>query len=114
MDPHWLHALWFGYWVPSLWGNGPEAITQTIVYGLLALILIPPVRRFMRAEFHKVHEKIEAVHETVKDHHAQAEAARKHHEDLLNHIIKHSPDIPEFGAAPAKKVTKRAPAKRTQ
>ena len=75
---HWLWSLWFNYTYPSLKGNGPEAICQTLVYGVLAVILIPPVRRFVRAEFAKVHTKIDHSHE------------------LLQHVIKHSPDIPDF------------------
>ena len=68
---NWLYTLWYGYVWPSLKGNGPEAVVQTVVYGVLAIILIPPVRRFAKAEFEKVHAK-------------------------MDHIIKHHPDIPDF------------------
>lgn len=47
---HWLYTLWYGYAWPSLKGNGPEAVIQTVAYGAIALALVPVVRRFIRAE----------------------------------------------------------------
>lgn len=79
---NWLYHFWYGYLVPSLWGNGPEALAQTIVYGLIAIAVIPPLRK--RAEaFAKRH---------MGDLHAKLD----HHEALMAHIIKNHPDIPEF------------------
>ena len=73
---NWLYTLWYGYVWPSLKGNGPEAVVQTVVYGVLAIILIPPVRRFAKAEFEKVHARLDAAH------------------SKLDLVIRHSPDIP--------------------
>ena len=70
---HWLYGLWFNYFWPSLKGNGPEALVQTAVYGTIAVIFIPPVRKWARREAEKLHGK-------------------------LDHVIKHHPDIPEFKA----------------
>ena len=47
---HGAWSLWFNYFWPSLKGNGPEALVQTVVYGGIAVLLVPVVRRFMRAE----------------------------------------------------------------
>lgn len=66
-----IHTLWFGYFWPSLKGNGPEALIQTAVYGALAYILIPPVRDWFNNHMKSLHEKVD-------------------------HIIKHHPDIPPF------------------
>jgi hypothetical protein len=68
---NWLYTLWFGYVWPSLKGNGPEAVVQTIVYGGIAYIFVPPFRKWLHGEFTHVHAKID-------------------------HIIKHHPDIPTF------------------
>jgi hypothetical protein len=89
----WPSNLWFNYGWSSDKGNGPEALQQTIVYAALALILIPPVRKFLQHEFHKVHAKIEAVHETVKEHHEEAKADREATHKMLHHVIASSPKI---------------------
>ena len=57
-DVHWASNLWFGYTWSSLKGNGPEALVQTIVYGAIAIIFVPVVRRFIAHEFGKIHESI--------------------------------------------------------
>ena len=67
----WLYDLYFNYVWPSLKGNGPEALVQTVVYGILALIFVPPVRRWAEKEAKHLHAKID-------------------------HVIKHSTDIPPF------------------
>lgn len=80
---NWLYNIWYGYGWPSLKGNGPEALVQTIVYGIIAIILIPPVRRWFKAEYQKVHDRLDHAHE-------RQEEITRH----LQHIIKHHPDIP--------------------
>jgi hypothetical protein len=71
---HWLPVFWFHYLVPSMWGNGPEAAAQTVLYGIIALILIPPFRKFLgkhiveplkthlTAEHKKLHDKLDDLH----------------------------------------------------
>jgi hypothetical protein len=68
---HWLWILWYGYAWPSLKGNGPEALIQTVVYFVIAVIFIPRFRKFLRGELGHLHNK-------------------------LDHIIRHHPDIPPF------------------
>lgn len=41
----WLHTLWFNYFWPSLQGNGPEALMQTVVYGAAGFLLGVSSRR---------------------------------------------------------------------
>ena len=65
---HWLYVQWFDYWWPSIKGNGPEAVVQTVAYAVIAYIFIPPFREWFQ-----------------KDLHAK-----------IDHFIKHSPDIPPF------------------
>ena len=79
---HWGHHLWFAYFVPSLWGNGPEAIVQTVVYGVAAAILIPPVRHWFEGHIKALHEKMDTSHA------------------LMHHIIEHHPEIPPFEKKP--------------
>lgn len=67
----WLHTLWFAYAWSSLKSNGPEALVQTLVYGVLASIFIPIIRRWWQAELAQVHAR-------------------------LRHIIHHAPDIPDY------------------
>jgi hypothetical protein len=55
---HWFYTLWFGYSWPSDRGNGPEALQQTILYGVIAAIFIPIVRNFIRRELKKEHDEI--------------------------------------------------------
>lgn len=86
----WLPNLWFNYAWSSDKGNGPEAIQQTILYGAVALVLIPPLRhaleRFAKRhvadlkahvteEHRKLHEKVDASHA------------------LMHHIILSTPGI---------------------
>ena len=75
---HELNHIWFAYFWPSLMGNGPEALVQTVVYGLAAYLLIPPFRRWINAHFKAQHEANAALHAK------------------LDHVIKHHPDIPKF------------------
>jgi hypothetical protein len=77
---NWLYTLWYGYVWPSLKGNGPEAVVQTVVYGAIAMVLIPPVRKWWEAKFSEVHSKLDEAHAK------------------LDHVIRHSPDIPDFPA----------------
>ncbi len=69
-----MHNIWYGYFWPSLRGNGPEALFQTVVYALIAVTFVPVVRRFEK----RMHAKFD-----------RAIA-------LSEHIIKHHPDIPNL------------------
>lgn len=78
----WLYTLWFGYVWPSLKGNGPEAVVQTIVYGAIAMAVYPPLRKWSRAEITKVHHKLDGHHRELlkqaeRHHKAQLAAIRK-------------------------------------
>jgi hypothetical protein len=75
---HW-HALWFGYFVPSLWGNGPEELISLAVFAVLGSLIWPPSRRVIE-RFVQRHLKSE--HEEL---HAK-----------LDHIIHFHPDIPAY------------------
>jgi len=75
---NWLYTLWYGYFWPSLKGNGPEALVQTVVYGTVAAIFVPAVRRWFNDHMKALHEKLDDAHEK------------------LDHVIKHSADIPPF------------------
>lgn len=82
----WLHNLWFNYAWSSDKGNGPEALQQTVIYGLIAVVLIPPIRHAME-RFAKRHV------ESIKSH-VEHENAKVHAK--LDHVIKHSKDIPDY------------------
>lgn len=69
-----LHYQWFGYFWPSLKGNGPEALVQTVAYAAIAYAVYPPFRHWADCELAHVHAK-------------------------MDHIIKHHPDIPGFDDA---------------
>ena len=75
---NWLHYMWFSYFWPSLKGNGPEAIVQTVTYAAIGYLVYPPFREWINSHFNAVH----ARHDDVLDH--------------LKHIIEHHPDIPEL------------------
>lgn len=72
---HTLYILWFGYFKPSLYGNGPEALVQTAAYAAIALAIYPPIRKWVE---HEAHSGEQLLH------------------DKLDHIIHHHPDIPDF------------------
>jgi hypothetical protein len=80
----WASNLWFGYTWPSLKGNGPEALVQTIVYAGVAVILIPPVRKAI--------EKFAKRHVNAIKAHVSAEHDALH--EKIDHIIKHTAAIP--------------------
>jgi hypothetical protein len=84
---HWLSNLWFGYAWPSDKGNGPEALMQTIIYAAIAVVLVPAVRRFVKAQFARVHDKL-------SNGEAELHAKLDRSIALGEHIIKHHPDIP--------------------
>lgn len=90
---NWLPNLWFQYAWSSDKGNGPEALQQTIVYALIAAVLIPAVRHFIAAKFEDVHKKIDEVHDTVRAHHEQASKEHAANRTLLHHIIESTPGI---------------------
>ena len=51
-----ISNLWFNYFWPSLKGNGPEALVQTVVYAGIGLTLVPVVRKFLRKEVTRAHK----------------------------------------------------------
>lgn len=74
---NWLHTLWFGYGWPSLQGNGPEALIQTIIYGAIALIFIPPCRRWFTRHYDGIKAHVEKLHLETRAH-ITAEHAKVH------------------------------------
>jgi len=81
---HEVSYLWFNHFWPSILSNGPEALVQTVVYGIIAVVFVPPVRRWFLGHFRSVKA------------HAAAESQALHAK--LDHIIKHHPAIPPFPA----------------
>ena len=80
----WIHHLWFTYFWPSLMGNGPEALVQTVAYGLIAYLFIPPFRRWINGHFKAQKETNERQHEErlrqAEVHQAATHALlKKHH-----------------------------------
>ena len=71
-----IHNFWFGYWWPSVKGNGPEDITSLLIVTVIASLVIPAARRWWVAREQAVHAKLE------------------HNAKLLAHIIRHSDEIP--------------------
>jgi hypothetical protein len=84
---NWLHDLWFSYFWPSLQGNGPEALVQTVVYGAIALIFIPPVRRWMARHVESIKAHVSAEHQRLHD-------RLDEHQALLHHVIVNTKAIP--------------------
>jgi hypothetical protein len=87
---NWLHTLWFGYFWPSDKGNGPEALTQTVIYATIAVLLVPPIRHAL--------ERFAKRHVASLKAHAEAENAKIHEKidaghQLMHHIITSSPHI---------------------
>jgi len=81
---------------PSLKGNGPEAAAQTVVYGAIAIIFVPAVRRFIKRELGKIHAKIDQAHQALQAHHDQDVAERAELKRHLAHIISNTPGIPDL------------------
>ena len=72
---HALWTFWLNYFGASLKGNGPEALVQTVVYGLIAIAVIPVVRHFLHRELTKAHAELHAKLDALVHHHE--EHARK-------------------------------------
>jgi hypothetical protein len=88
-----IHHLWFTYFWPSLMGNGPEALAQTVLYGLIALIFIPPFRRWFARHIKSIHEKLDGHHEEMlrqaeRHHVAQLKLARENHNAHMQALAK--------------------------
>ena len=75
---HVLYTLWFGYAWPSLKGNGPEALIQTVAYAAIAMAIYPPLRNWAKGEAAHMHAK-------------------------MDHIIRYHPNIPDFPPRPTAK-----------
>ena len=58
---NWLYTFYFGYWWPSLKGNGPEDVTSLIVAGVLTSIFVPRVRHWWVAREEHLHAKLDHV-----------------------------------------------------
>lgn len=71
-----MSNFWFGYWWPSIKGNGPEDLTSLVIVGVVTAIFVPKVRAWWIAREKAVHEKLD---QSIK---------------LSKHLIKHHPDIP--------------------
>jgi len=84
----WLPNLWFNYAWSSDKGNGPEALQQTIVYGAIAVILVPPIRHALE-RFAQRH--VDAIKQHVSDEH---DIMHEH----IAHFLKHkdNPNPPPF------------------
>ena len=59
-----LHHIWFGYAWPSLEGNGPEDLIRTTIALILAVIIVPQVRRFFLHGWDKLHSRFDHLHES--------------------------------------------------
>jgi hypothetical protein len=80
---HEISYIWLQYFWGSLKGNGPEAIVQTVVYGLIALVFVPPIRHW--AERH-----VKAIHDKLDHHHEQLlQQAEEHHESQVSLMKEH-------------------------
>jgi len=91
---HWASNLWFNYAWSSDRGNGPEALQQTIVYAIVAVVFIPVVRRFIAREFAKVHHSIyiHGTEITAHLHHIAEEsgiARFEHSDEYKEHVANH-------------------------
>lgn len=85
---NWLHHLWFTWFWPSDLGNGPEGIQQTVLYGIIALIFVPPIRRWFKRHIKSIHDKLDHQHEEhltlIAQHHKEAmRKADLHHAEIM-------------------------------
>ena len=62
---HQLYVFWYGYTYPSLKGNGPEALFQTVLYGAIAIAFIPLIRKFLRSELAKANGEVKKIEEEL-------------------------------------------------
>lgn len=113
------HHLWFGYFWPSLQGNGPEALVQTVVYGAIAYAIVPPFRKWVNGHFKRVQETHDSIHAKLDAHHAEhIKLAKEHHAEHMDlAIFHHAKQVGELAdrlpkkAVGAKKVTPVRPRK---
>jgi hypothetical protein len=56
---NWLHTLWFGYWYPSIKGNGPEDFLGFLLLGGGVVWLGKWVLKEWRAHKAHVHAKLD-------------------------------------------------------
>jgi molybdenum cofactor biosynthesis enzyme MoaA len=80
---HWLTYLWLNYFWPSDLGNGPEAIQQSVLYAAIAVVFIPPIRKYFSRHIKSLHDKLDGHHK------AQLAQAQKHHEAILQQNEEH-------------------------
>lgn len=69
---NWLQNFWFNYAWASDKGNGPEALQQTVLYALIAVVLIPPIRhaveRFAKRHVESLKAHAENLHAETRAH----------------------------------------------
>ena len=73
-----IWSIWLNYFWSSDKGNGPEAIQQTVFYALVAVVFVPVVRKWVKAELKKVHEKLDAAHAKLDLAHAKMDTIMEH------------------------------------
>jgi hypothetical protein len=78
-----VHWTWFHYFVPSLWGNGPEAVVQTVLYSVAAVVFIPPIRHWFAGHIKSIHDKLDGHHEEL------LQQAESHHEEVMQQAQDH-------------------------
>jgi len=99
---HWGRFL-ADFWPFDASRVGPNLVASVVQYALLAILFVllyPPARRaverFALRHAKDIKDHVSAEHKRLHDKLAHHEVMAKHNADLLNHIIKHSPDIPDF------------------
>ena len=97
-----ISYVWFQYFWSSLKGNGPEALAQTVLYAAIALIFVPPVRRYVNNHVKSIHERLERHHKEAMD------LARQHHREHLAALKPKEPLVAKKAPA-VKKTTRRKP-----
>lgn len=109
---HWLTYLWLNYFWPSDLGNGPEAIQQSVLYAAIAVLFIPPIRKYFSRHIKSLHDKLDEHHkaqlaQSKKHHEALLRQAEDHHVKQLDLMKKHHAEhlLALQGATPKPKVT---------
>ena len=71
----WSPVEWWFVWIyPSLRGNGPEGLAQSLVYGMIAFAVYPPLRKWAKRETAHLHAKVDRLTHLHEDLHDKVDA----------------------------------------
>ena len=109
LDPNVYHRLRDDFWPVDRSFVGPNLLASIVQWALIAAIVsvvYPPIRH---AIAHFIERHVDSIKGHISLEHQKASRERELMHRKLDHVIKHSPDIPDFPTTKPRKATAKLP-----